>query len=125
MKLIKCYPIAMNVYILAIMALYAFFGIGYVSQYAYPVIGQSLVLNVILLYFSFKFSFCFWHRLLIYNMTFCLMLEAISNFGITFSNHAYIVIVVTMLNIIATWLIYRKHGCFNKNKACRHFKNAD
>ena len=115
-KLIKYYPILLNAYILITMILYI---IGYnlsIYKYFYTIIGQSFIYNAMLLYFSFKFKFCIWHRLLIYNMSFCLLLEAITKYGIKINNYAYIVVISTILTIFVSIIIFRRHGTFNKEK---------
>ena len=122
LKLIKYYPILLNAYILVIMSFYI---IGYhinISCYLSTLIGQSFIYNAMLLYFSFKFKFCVWHRLLIYNMTFCLLLETLTNFGIKLNNYAYIVVISTILTIFVSIIIFKRHGTFNKEKVDRCIK---
>ena len=124
-KLIKYYPILLNAYILMTMSFYL---IGYnlcIEKYFYTFIGQSFIYNAMLLYFSFKFKFCVWHRLLIYNMTFCLLLETITNFGIKLNNYAYIVVISTILTIFVSIIIFHKHGTFNKEKSNTNTKSIN
>ena len=124
-KLIKYYPILLNAYILMTMSFYL---IGYnlcIEKYFYTFIGQSFIYNAILLYFSFKFKFCVWHRLLIYNMTFCLLLETITNLGFKLNNYAYIVVISTILTIFVSILIFLKHGTFNKEKSNTNTKSIN
>lgn len=117
LRLIKYYPIIMNIYILASISM-SFIGISYDSAYyLYTFLGQSFYLNLLVLLLSFKFRFCIWHRLLIYNMSFCLLLETIHNYGVNVSNHIYIVVSVTVITIFMAIIIYIKHGTFNKKKA--------
>ncbi len=116
-KLIKYYPIVLNAYILIIMSLYT---IGFnfnICKYLYTFIGQSFIYNAILLYFSFKFKFCVWHRLLIYNMSFCLLLETIFNFGICINNYSYIVIISTIISIFIAILIFRRNVTYSQKKS--------
>lgn len=124
-KLIKYYPIVLNAYILVIMSLYT---IGFdfnICKYLYTFIGQSFIYNAMLLYFSFKFKFCVWHRLLIYNMTFCLLLETITNLGFKLNNYAYIVVISTILTIFVSIIIFLKHGTFNKEKSNTNTKSIN
>ena len=117
LRLIKYYPILLNIYILVSILLY-FGGVcDNISYYSYTFLGQSFYLNLLVLLLSFKFRFCFWHRLLIYNMSFCLLLETIHNYGVNVSNHIYIVVSVTVITIFMAIIIYIKHGTFNKKKA--------
>ena len=121
-KLIKYYPILLNAYILITMSFYL---IGYkfcIEQYFYTLIGQSFIYNAMLIFFSFKFKFCVWHRLLIYNMTFCLLLETLTNFGFKLNNYAYIVVISTILTIFVSIIIFKRHGTFNKEKSDRGIK---
>lgn len=124
-KLIKYYQIVLNVYILGVMLMYVLLGSDFVSNYAYTFIGQSFIINMLILALSFKLKFCFWHQLLIYSQSFCLLLETLNNYGFEIGNYAYIAIIVTMLTLIATWLIFAKHGTFNQKEARKNFKNAD
>ena len=124
-KLIKYYPILLNAYILTTMNFYL---IGYnlcIEKYFYTFIGQSFIYNAILLYFSFKFKFCIWHRLLIYNMSFCLLLEAITKYGIKINNYAYIVVISTILTIFVSIIIFKRHGTFNKKESYRSTKGIN
>lgn len=106
----------MNIYILASISI-SFIGISYdLAYYLYTFLGQSFYLNLLVLLLSFKFRFCVWHRLLIYNMSFCLSLETIHNYGVNVSNHMYIVVSVTVITIFMAIIIYIKHGTFNKKK---------
>lgn len=115
-KLIKYYPFILNLYILITMSLYII-GISYqLSNYVYTFIGQSFITNILLLHFSYKFKFCFWHRLLIYNMSFCLFLETLINYGILINNYIYIVVILTIITIFIALILLKRHGTFNKKK---------
>lgn len=115
-KLIKYYPIIVNLYILVTMGLYIFNIYYPFGFYCYTFLGQSFYLNVLILLLSIKFRFCIWHRLLIYNMSFCLLLETIHNYGINISNHIYIVVLSTIITIFMAIILFIKHGTFNKKK---------
>jgi len=116
LRLIKYYPILLNIYILFSILLYFGDVCDNISYYSYTFLGQSFYLNLLVLLLSFKFRFCIWHRLLIYNMSFCLSLETIHNYGVNVSNHIYIVVSVTVITIFMAIVIYIKHGTFNKKK---------
>ena len=49
-------------------------------------------------------------------MTFCLLLETLTNFGIKLNNYAYIVVISTILTIFVSIIIFKRHGTFNKEK---------
>lgn len=115
-RLIKYYPVLLNIYILLSICIYNS-GLRFnISDYSYTFIGQSFYLNVLILLLSIKFRFCVWHRLLIYNMSFCLLLETIHNYGINISNHIYIVVLSTIITIFMAIILFIKHGTFNKKK---------
>lgn len=124
-KLIKFYPVVLNVLILFMMFTYILDIDLNINNYIYTLIGQSFIYNAMLLYFSFKFKFCVWHRLLIYNMTFCLLLETITNFGIKLNNYAYIVVISTILTIFVSIITFKRHGTFNKEKSNTNTKGIN
>lgn len=124
-QLIKYYPIILNVYILVIMLLYVLGFSCAIFKYVYPFIGQSFYINILVLSLSFKFRFCLWHRLLIYNMSLCLLLETLYNYGLSINNYAYIVIITTIITIFIAILIFRKHGTFNAKDADSLSKKPD
>lgn len=124
-KLIKFYPVVLNIIILFMMLMYILDIDLNINKYLYTFIGQSFIYNAILLYFSFKFKFCIWHRLLIYNMTFCLLLETITNFGFKLNNYAYIVVISTILTIFVSIIIFLNHGTFNKEKSNTNTKSIN
>ena len=124
-KLIKFYRVVLNVLILFMMFTYILDIDLNINNYIYTLIGQRFIYNAMLLYFSFKFKFCIWHRLLIYNMTFCLLLETLTNFGIKLNNYAYIVIISTILTIFVSIIIFKRHGTFNKEKSNTNTKGIN
>lgn len=96
-NIIKYYPVVMNVYILITMVICM---IGFdinISHYTYTFIGQSFITNIILYFFSIKFKMCAWHRILIINMTICLLLETLHNFNLIKWEYSYLVVVLTIL----------------------------
>ena len=124
-KIIKYYPIIVNIYILLGMLTYVSGMPINGNQYVYTFIGQSFITNILLILLSHKLSFCVWHRLLIYNMSFCLLLETIFNFGICINNYSYIVIISTILTIFVSIIIFRRHGTFNKKESYRSTKGIN
>ena len=116
-KIIKYYPIIVNIYILLGMLTYVSGVPINGNQYVYTFIGQSFITKILLILLSHKLHFCVWHRLLIYNMSFCLLLETIFNFGICINNYSYIVIISTIISIFIAILIFRKHGTYSQKKS--------
>lgn len=66
------------------------------SGHLYTFIGQSFITNLVLYFFSVKFKMCGWHRVLIINMTSCLLLETLYNFKVIRWDYSYSVIVLTI-----------------------------
>lgn len=124
LALIKYYPIIMNLYILIYGSLVYFFNINDVSIFIYTYIGQSFMANVLFLLLSKQLLFCFWHRLLIYNMSFVLFLETISNFGIKIKNDILIDVLITAFALLISAYLYNKHGCSKKKDTCSNFKKV-
>ncbi len=117
-KLVKYYPIIMNILIVFMM-------VGYYLRIEqillYPYIGQSFYLNTILLILSYHLKFCTWHRILIYSMSFVLLLETISQYGVNINYYLYICTIVSITALITATLLYYKNGCYT-NRACKNTK---
>lgn len=123
-RLIKYYPVALNIYILVAMLLYVLTGADTLSRYAYTFIGQSFVVNALLWGLSLKFMFCYWHRLLIYNMSICLLLETLYNYNVKVGYYAYIIITLTMIALTASFIISLKHGKKDQENAHKNVEDA-
>ena len=120
-KLIKYYPILVNLYVLLGMLIYVS-GIRInVSTYLYTYIGHSFYVDIILILLSIVFRFCLWHRLLIGNMMLCLAIETLTNYNIYIKNDVYIMIISTIITIFIALLIFRKHGTFSTKKSNNRF----
>lgn len=65
---VKYIPVIINVWILFIL-------LGVISDKMYPIFGQSILFNALLYLLSIKYKLCFWHKSLIFSMTFCLIFE--------------------------------------------------
>ncbi len=79
---VKYYPIVCNVYIALITTLYLLgFRIN-ITNYIYVFISNGIFVNAILFYYSLKDGYPFWHRLLIFSMTVCLIPEQLKVYGI-------------------------------------------
>jgi len=110
-KLVKYYPVIMNIFILFVMVGWIF---NFKSVQIYTFIGQSFYLNLIILILSYKFKFCLWHRILIYSMSFILLLETLSLCGIYLNYYLYICSCILILSLLTSAILYYKNGCFNK-----------
>ena len=109
---LKFYPIIINTYIIIVMFLYL---IG-IKISLYDIFGQSYMFNLLLLTSSYVFSFCLWHRILIYSMTSVLILETATNFGLKIGNYPYLCILIVLLSIILSSILYYKNGCYCEKK---------
>lgn len=120
-KLVKYYPILVNIYILIIMLTYVS-GIRInVSAYLYTYIGHSFYVDAVFIILSIVFRFCVWHRILIANMMLCLAIETLTNHNIYIKNDVYIMIISTIITIFMSLLIFRKHGTFGTTKSNNRF----
>jgi len=113
-KLVKYYPIIMNLYI-------SFMMIGYITKiihnsYLYTFIGQSFYLNAIILILSNNLKFCVWHRLLIYSMSMILVMETFYNFGIAPNYYLYICAFISTLSLLIAAKLFLKQGCYRETK---------
>ena len=120
-KLVKYYPILVNIYILIIMLTYVSGVRINVSTYLYTYIGHSFYVDILVLLLSLKLRFCVWHRLLIANMMLCLGIETLTNYNIYIKNDVYIMIISTIITIFIALLIFRKHGTFSTKKSNNRF----
>ena len=115
-KLVKYYPILVNIYILIIMLTYVS-GIRInVSTYSYTYIGHSFYIDAVFILLSIVFRFCVWHKILIGNMVLCLAIETLTNYNVSIKNDVYIMIISTIITIFIALLIFRKHGTFSTKK---------
>jgi len=112
---LKFYPIIINLYIIIVMSLYMF----EIKLSAYEVFGQSFMFNFLLLIGSFVFSFCAWHRILIYSMTLILLLETMYSIGLRIANYSYLCILIVLFSIILSSILYYKNGCYKKKEISR------
>ena len=120
-KLVKYYPILVNIYILIIMLTYVS-GIRInVSTYLYTYIGHSFYVDAVFILLSIVFRFCVWHRILIANMVLCLAIETLTNHNVYIKNDMYIMIISTIITIFMSLLIFRKHGTFGTTKSNYRF----
>ena len=79
--IVKYLPIVIHVMIVINIIDGLFFSYG-ITNWFYPLIGHSLVFDMLLLFFSYKFKFCKWHRILVYDMIINILLEWVSVNGI-------------------------------------------
>ena len=116
-KLVKYYPILVNIIMLTYVS-----GIRInVSSYLYTYIGHSFYVDAVFILLSIVFRFCIWHRILIANMMLCLAIETLTNRNIYIKNDVYIMIISTIITIFIALLIFRKHGTFGTKKSNNRF----
>ena len=120
-KLIKYYPILVNIYILIIMLTYVSGVRINVSAYSYTYIGHSFYVDIVLILLSIVFRFCVWHRILIANMMLCLAIETLTNHNVYIKNDMYIMIISTIITIFIAVFIFSKHGTFGTTKSNYRF----
>ena len=111
-KLLKYYPVIVNLWILIDM-------IGYflnvkVSEYSYTLLGHSLYLDIILLILSLKFKFCLWHQILILSSSFYLIVETLNIWGLENNYYFYVNLCVIAISICVATILYKRYGCFKK-----------
>ena len=120
-KLVKYYPILVNIYILIIMLTYVSGVRINVSTYLYIYIGHSFYVDAVFILLSIVFKFCVWHRLIIGNMMLCLAIETLTNHNIYIKNDVYIMIISTIITIFIALITFRKHGTFGTKKSNNRF----
>jgi len=103
----KYYPIIMNMAILFVM-------VGYVFEIKqpiiYPFIGQSVYFNILILFLSYKYKFCSWHRILIFSQSVVLIMELLNNYGLKINYYAYICIILIVSALFLSTLLFYFHG---------------
>ena len=109
-RLIKLYPILCNINII-ICTILRIIGLGlHISNYTYVILGNSILVNVILFMISLKLKLPFWHRVLIFNMTICLIPDLLNSYGYDISDDAYKVIITAILTSLITLITFWKNG---------------
>lgn len=115
-RLIKLIPIILNIYI-AIVILYSFNDIEMGGSQC--LFGHSLIFDVLLLLSSYYHKFCSWHRVLIYNLIFIIIIEYADNL-VTITDDAVLYNSILSLawcisSVIAT-ILYFKYDWRNRKK---------
>ena len=121
--LVKMYPIAVT-FVMAINLILALSHISIVNM-TYPIFGHSLMVDVIMLLFSQKLKFCTWHRLLLINMIFAIMMEWIwVNFNIISSGifYVHLLLTITCITILTAAISFYKYGIFEVT-SCKGNRN--
>jgi hypothetical protein len=110
--LTKYIPIIINLFLLFI---YVFWHESKIrDMYLYIGFGQSLIYNLYLFSASLSFRFCLWHKVLILNMTICLIIEYLNNKGLFLPDIFDTIIKLTLFSIILSSILYYKNGCYSK-----------
>lgn len=84
------------------------------TNYLYPIIGHSVLYDVILLILSRLFKFCLWHRILIYNMILNIVLEWFYVNIPSLQEHNFI-LVASVLSTGISCIISILLKCLNRN----------
>ena len=103
-EIIRYYPILVNAFIAYSCFEYMYLDCDF-TLVIYPLIGQSFMINALLFLLSYKYKFCLWHRLMLLNMSFALLLEWFNNMGIEINYNFFLVMISTSITFILT-LIY-------------------
>lgn len=101
MFLLKYYPIVFHIFI--VIDILEQFELLKITSWIYPILGSSVIINVILFLLSILFKFSNWHRILIINMFVTIILEWIDvNFSGVFNTTDFLVyyLVVSILFIM-------------------------
>lgn len=80
----------------------------------YMIFGQSYLFNLLLLISSFVFSFCLWHRILIFSMTTVLVLENLQFIGLKIDYYSYTCILIVVFSTVLSSILYYKNGCYRE-----------
>lgn len=109
---VKNFPVIMQVIILVnIFECYYPFDL---TNWLYPILGHSILFDLLLLRFSRMFEFRIWHRLLIYSMLFNISIEWLYvNFDIPIKYDMVvgIILAITLILIILSLILRFKIGC--------------
>lgn len=103
---VKYLPIIVHVIILLNILEY-FLGLNGITNMLYPFIGHSVVFDLVLLFFSYKFRFCLWHHILVYDMLVNILLEwVVVNFPIpvVVNNIMSLSVVIFIVSVISAML---------------------
>ena len=102
--LIRYLPVVVSVWILFIL-------VGNCGDSLFPLLGQSLIYNLLLFLLSIKYKFCFWHRAIILLNSFAVFLELIET-----TNNDFITIIdnTKLTTAIIGILIFTVYGTRKK-----------
>lgn len=114
-RIVKFWPIVTNLIVL--LALYMSILDISISKFTYPIFGHSLLIDICFLIMSYKMHFCFWHKLLIYNLIAIILIEWIDVNIFSFEYMIYIrtLLALSCYSILTSIILYFRYGWFKKS----------
>lgn len=100
---IKYVPIITHFIIVLNILDYFVFGYSY-TNWLYPIIGHSIIYDLMLLIFSYKLKFCLWHRILIWDMILNIVFEWIC-VNIHISEVVHFFMVISLLSVVCSVIL--------------------
>lgn len=99
-RMLKYYPIIVNVYIAIMMMGYITHIIS--SDKGYTFIGQCFYMNAFLFLIAPKLGFCTWYRVLVISMSLVLLIETFYNYGYELNYYLYICAAISIVALITS-----------------------
>jgi len=116
LAIINFYPILMNFIICVIFGEYLFSENYDISNFLKPFIGYSLLISLFFLLLSIEKRFCWWHRLLIYNMIANNTMSIFNKCGVDVPILFYLLSVVSAISLVLSTFMIIKYGFTKKRK---------
>jgi len=116
LRIVKIWPIAINLSILIVLICYMF-NIS-INNYVYPIFGHSLFVDICFLIMSKALRFCFWHRLLIWNLIVIIVMEwwSVNFFIINEIYYVRTLLALVCCTILVSTFLRIKYGVFKRFK---------
>lgn len=121
LTLVKWYPIVLTVFVI-VTTIGSFLYQG-LDALLWPVFGHSIFSNGIMWVFSIKMHFCRWHRVLLANLMFVMVVTWFDVNLLCFPDAVqYLswILSITAASVVLAAILYSRYGCFKKYAARGH-----
>jgi hypothetical protein len=110
--IVKFFPVLITI-LLIFQCILSLLDVG-IGRYVGAVYGNSLMYNLLLLILSYAFRFCFWHRVLIFDLLLinCIVWVDINVYQFASVKYVWMLIVLLLTSSLISAYFYKKNGCF-------------
>ena len=110
--LVKFFPVLIT-FLLILQCILSLLDVG-IGCYVGAVYGNSLLYNLLLLVLSYAFRFCFWHRVLIFDLLLinCIVWADINIYQFSSVRYVWMLIALLLTSSLISTYLYKRNGCF-------------